>query len=189
MHSASFFFFYLFTHHLQWRDYKKVWYGASLGDISILQDTTVQISIQKDKKSIRMFINGHDEYSSYSCKWSSFSPIHTLSLSLSVTHTDTHMRTHTHKGGSMQSLRHWPEKGLRHRLLWRTTAASSWHSNGPGKPFPQKGGWQWGEVSPRSPRDRGKKKKRNKWVRQRRTVISLLQEENCPEKSSVSIWQ
>lgn len=112
--------------------------------INNFQDTTVKNYNSKGRRKARMLLFPH------AYKSSSFPLIHTLSLSLSNTR-----HTHTH---TILSQRHGPEKGLRHRLLWRTTAASSWHSNGPGKPFPQEGGCQRGEVSPRSAKDEEKKK-------------------------------
>lgn len=102
------------------------------------------LCIKKNKKTC-------SEYSSYENASSSFSH--------SQYQTHTHTDTHRHRDCNILSQRLWPEKGLRHRLLWRTMAASSWHSNGPGKPFPQEGGCQWGEVSPRSPTDEEKRKK------------------------------
>lgn len=96
--------------------------------------------------------------------------------------------THKHRGSSIRSQRHWPEKGLRHRLLWRTTAASSWHSNGPGKPFPEKGGCLRGEVSPPFGEIwRGKKEGISKGGGQRLVPLASLQEEKSPEAGL--IWR
>lgn len=58
-------------------------------DISIFQDTTVKIKIKRKKQSMNAFLNRHNKYSSYAYKSSSFSPIRTLSLLLSNTHTHT----------------------------------------------------------------------------------------------------
>ena len=105
---------------------------------------------------------------SWICRWMKliFSDPHPIAFSQK--HTQIH--THTHAEAATSRARGTGQKkGLRHRLLWRTTAASSWHSNGPGKPFPREGGCQWGEVSPRSARDEEKK-----WGGQRLTPLSSL---------------
>lgn len=92
-----------------------------------------------------------------------------LSFRFSISHRHTQS-----SNSSPLSQRQRPEKGLRHRLLWRTTAASSWHSNGPGKPFPQTGREEGKFPLVHQEIRKKEMKKKNDWLCKRGRWRSLL---------------